>query len=293
MIGSIPHPLYNRFVVLRGKDAGGSEHGSLPPIRHGTKQGTHGHLRFAESNVATYQPVHRSRSPDHVVLDVLEAFPLVGSGLEREALGELVDPSLDARVEWGTVESLPCRVQGKDVLGHLHGRRLDLALGLRPGLAFNTAETRLDSSVARAVAGHAVCPLDWHVHDCVSVCHLQQRRQGVGDWVQVLLSSELLDNGLYLVQLLPGGHELIDDLLPPGLRRLPLLFGELRFGLEHRLVVPPNAIPAVDDKVTRKNLKTPTPGAPDAYPHELLAIHQLTVDESGSILARQLVLYRR
>lgn len=82
------HPLVQHAQMLRSEDRGWRQKRNLAAVSNCAIDGTHRHLSFAETNVATDEPIHRLVALDHVTADGLEASELVGRGLIDEALLE-------------------------------------------------------------------------------------------------------------------------------------------------------------------------------------------------------------
>jgi hypothetical protein len=79
----LTHALPEHFEMLLSENSGWREHGHLLPLHHSLECGAHCDFRFAETNVATDQAIHRPW-PFHVDLRVDDRLHLVRRFAERE-----------------------------------------------------------------------------------------------------------------------------------------------------------------------------------------------------------------
>jgi hypothetical protein len=79
----LAHALPEHFEMLLSENSGWREHGNLLPLHDRLECGAHCDFRFAETNVAANQPIHRP-GPFHVDLRVDDRLHLVRRFPERE-----------------------------------------------------------------------------------------------------------------------------------------------------------------------------------------------------------------
>ena len=79
----LEHALPEHFEMLLSENSGRREHGHLLPLHHSLERGAHCDFRFAETNVAADQAIHRPW-PFHVDLRVDDRLHLVRRFAERE-----------------------------------------------------------------------------------------------------------------------------------------------------------------------------------------------------------------
>ena len=83
----IEHALAERFEMLLREHGGRREHGDLFAFHHRFEGGANRHFRFAETDVAANQAIHRARL-FHVVFGVDDGFELIGRFAKRKRMFE-------------------------------------------------------------------------------------------------------------------------------------------------------------------------------------------------------------
>ena len=210
--------------VLVGQHGGGHQNGRLLPLQHALHHRPQGNLRLAIAHVAAQQPIHGDRT-FHICLDLLDAAELVIGLLEGEFVLKFPLPRV---VGVKSISRLPLAlgVEGDELLGHLFGGLLRLALGLEPVGAAQLGQLGLLRPV------RVLAPADELAHQVqLGGRHIQRVRPGVGQLDIVLLHPVHLHFGqghkpgdaVFLMHHQVTWHQVIValDLLPVGGRLGP------------------------------------------------------------------------
>ena len=212
-------PPSSGLEMLVGQHGGGHQNGRLLPFQYALHHRPQGDLRLAIAHVAAQQPIHGDRT-FHICLDLLDAAELVIGLLEGEFVLKFPLPRV-VGVESISRLALALGVEGDELLGHLFGGLLRLALGLEPVGAAQLGQLGLLRPV------RVLAPADELAHQVqLSGRHIQRVRPGVGQLDVILLHPVHLHFGqghkpgdaVLLVHHQVTWHQVIValDLLPVG-----------------------------------------------------------------------------